>query len=70
MIIRYFSELGKGKILIENVSKSQIGEDASSLIEAMLINAIQLAALYRVSREEEGCRPFICILMSVIPSLP
>ncbi|WP_161499208.1 type IV secretory system conjugative DNA transfer family protein [Flavipsychrobacter stenotrophus] len=50
--------LDKGKILIVNVSKGQIGEDASSLIGAMLINAMQLAALYRASQPEVQRRPF------------
>ena len=50
--------LDQGKILIVNVSKGQIGEDASSLIGAMLINAIQLAALYRASQTEGTRRPF------------
>lgn len=50
--------LDKGKILIVNVSKGQIGEDASSLIGAMLINSIQLAALYRASQEEKERKPF------------
>lgn len=50
--------LDQGKILIVNVSKGQIGEDASSLIGAMLINAMQLAALYRASQPEGSRRPF------------
>ena len=50
--------LDRGKILIVNVSKGQIGEDASSLIGAMLVNAIQLAALYRASQAEELRKPF------------
>ncbi len=41
-----------------NVSKGQIGEEASSLIGAMLINAIQLAALYRASQAERTRKPF------------
>ena len=50
--------LDQSKILIVNVSKGQIGEDASSLIGAILINAIQLAALYRASQPEQVRRPF------------
>jgi energy-coupling factor transporter ATP-binding protein EcfA2 len=50
--------LDKGKILIVNLSKGQIGEDASSLIGAMLINSIQLAALYRAHQPEHIRRPF------------
>ncbi len=50
--------LDTGKILIVNLSKGQIGEDASSLLGAMLINAIQLAALHRASQAEDARRPF------------
>ncbi len=50
--------LDKGKILIVNLSKGQIGEDASSLLGAMLINAIQLAALYRAHQPEHARKPF------------
>ena len=50
--------LDTGKILIVNLSKGQIGEDASSLIGAMLINALQLAALHRASQAEHARRPF------------
>ena len=47
-----------GKILIVNLSKGQIGEDASSLLGAMLVNAIQLAALHRASQPEHTRKPF------------
>ncbi len=50
--------LDTGKILIVNLSKGQIGEDASSILGAMLINAIQLAALHRASQAEHTRRPF------------
>jgi energy-coupling factor transporter ATP-binding protein EcfA2 len=50
--------LDKGKILIVNLSKGQIGEDASSLLGAMLINAIQLAALHRASQDCHNRKPF------------
>lgn len=50
--------LDTGKILIVNLSKGQIGEDASSLLGAMLVNAIQLAALHRASQPEHTRRPF------------
>jgi hypothetical protein len=50
--------LDKGKILIVNLSKGQIGEDASSLLGAMLVNSIQLAALHRASMPEHARRPF------------
>ena len=50
--------LDSGKILIVNLSKGQIGEDASSLLGAMLVNAIQLAALYRAGKDEHTRKPF------------
>jgi len=50
--------LDAGKILIVNLSKGQIGEDASSLLGAMLINAIQLAALHRANKPQEARRSF------------
>ena len=50
--------LDTGKILIVNLSKGQIGEDASSLLGAMLVNAIQLAALHRAGQAEGTRRPF------------
>ena len=50
--------LDKGKILIVNLSKGQIGEDASSLLGALLINSIQLAALHRAAQDVENRKPF------------
>lgn len=50
--------LDGGKILLVNLSKGQMGEDASSLLGAMLINSIQLAALYRASQPEHSRKPF------------
>jgi hypothetical protein len=50
--------LDTGKILIVNLSKGQIGDDASSLLGAMLVNAIQLAALHRASQAEDARKPF------------
>ncbi len=50
--------LDTGKILIVNLSKGEIGEDASSLLGAMLINSLQLAALHRASQPEHARKPF------------
>ncbi len=55
---RLQNALDTGKILIVNLSKGQIGEDASSLLGAMLVNAIQLAAIHRANRPEHTRRPF------------
>ena len=50
--------MDKGKILIANLSKGQIGESASSLLGSMLINSIQLAALHRSIMKEAVRKPF------------
>lgn len=46
------------KILICNLSKGEIGEDASTLLGSMLVSAIQFAALRRSKQPEEGRVPF------------
>jgi hypothetical protein len=50
--------LQEGAIFIANLSKGRLGEDASSLLGSMLINAIQLAALARANIAIEKRRPF------------
>jgi hypothetical protein len=50
--------LDEGKILICNLSKGRIGEDASTLLGSMLVTAIQLAALRRARIPEHERRPF------------
>ena len=47
-----------GKILICNLSKGSIGEDACSIIGSMLLTNIQLSALYRAKQPEYTRRPF------------
>ncbi len=56
--LRLQQVLDSGKILIVNLSKGQIGEDASSILGAMLISSIQLSALHRASKPQEARRPF------------
>lgn len=46
------------KILIMNLSKGRIGEDASHLLGAMMITKIQLAAMSRVNIPEEKRKDF------------
>ncbi|KKQ60268.1 MAG: hypothetical protein US81_C0027G0004 [Parcubacteria group bacterium GW2011_GWE2_38_18] len=46
------------KILILNLSKGRIGEDNSSLLGAMMITKIQLAAMSRVDIEEKDRKDF------------
>lgn len=50
--------MDKGKILIANLAKGKIGEDNSSLLGAMLITKIQLAALSRSDIPERRRMPF------------
>jgi len=48
-----FELMNQGKILLVNVSKGRIGEDNSSLLGAMIITKIQLAAMDRIRIPEE-----------------
>ncbi|MBX4190184.1 type IV secretion system DNA-binding domain-containing protein [Candidatus Parcubacteria bacterium] len=50
--------MDEGKILIVNLSKGKIGEDASRLIGALLVTKIQLAAMSRVDIPEQERRDF------------
>ena len=50
--------LDEGKILIANLSKGTIGEDASAILGSILVTSIQLAALYRVTQSEHERKPF------------
>jgi len=50
--------MDEGKILILNLSKGRIGEDNSSLLGAMMVTKIQLAAMSRVDIEESTRKDF------------
>jgi len=50
--------MDEGKILILNLSKGRIGEDSSSLLGAMIITKIQLAAMSRVDMPEGERKDF------------
>lgn len=50
--------MDKNKILIMNLSKGRIGEDASSLLGAMMITKIQLAAMSRIDIPESQRQDF------------
>jgi len=50
--------MDNSKILICNLAKGKIGEDASTLLGSMLVNAIQLTAIARTSQPEDARRPF------------
>src|SRR5690606_18306482 len=51
--------MDEGKVLIVNLSKGAIGEDASRLIGALLVTKVQLAAMSRVDTPEHQRRDFI-----------
>ena len=50
--------MDNGKILLVNLSKGQIGEDASALLGAMMITKLQLAAMSRIDVPEHDRRDF------------
>jgi energy-coupling factor transporter ATP-binding protein EcfA2 len=50
--------LDEGKILIANLSKGELGEDASSILGSILVTSIQLAALFRSVVPEQERIPF------------
>ncbi len=50
--------MDKGKILLVNVSQGKLGEDNASLLGAMIITKIQLAAMSRVYIDENERRDF------------
>jgi CxxC-x17-CxxC domain-containing protein len=50
--------MDKGKILIVNLSKGKIGEDASHLLGALIVTKLQLAAMGRVDIPEEERKDF------------
>jgi type IV secretory pathway TraG/TraD family ATPase VirD4 len=50
--------MDEGKIFIANLGKGRIGEDNCSLLGAMLVTQIQLAALSRAEVPEADRRPF------------
>ncbi len=50
--------MDEGKILIANLAKGRIGEDASALLGAILVSKFQLAAYSRATVPEAQRRPF------------
>lgn len=50
--------MDEGKILLVNLSQGKLGEDNATLLGAMLITKIQLAAMARVHTKEESRRDF------------
>jgi hypothetical protein len=56
--IRFRRIMDEGKILLVNLSKGVVGEDSASLLGAILVTAVGLAALSRSEIREELRRPF------------
>ncbi|MFN0009564.1 MAG: type IV secretory system conjugative DNA transfer family protein [Planctomycetota bacterium] len=54
--------MDSGKVLLVNLSKGQMGADASSLLGALLVTRISLAALSRAHVPESERRPFFVYL--------
>jgi type IV secretory pathway TraG/TraD family ATPase VirD4 len=56
--INFRKIMDEGKILIVNLSKGKIGEDVCSLLGAMMVTRLELAALSRADTEEGKRKPF------------
>jgi energy-coupling factor transporter ATP-binding protein EcfA2 len=56
--IRIRSLMDEGKILLVNLAKGQVGEDSASLLGALLVTTIGLAAMSRADIPESERRPF------------
>lgn len=54
--------MDEGKILLVNLSKGEIGEDASSLLGALIVTTIGLAVFSRQEMDAPERRPFYCYL--------
>jgi type IV secretory pathway TraG/TraD family ATPase VirD4 len=54
--------MDESKILLVNLAKGQIGEDASSLLGGLLVTTIGLAAFSRQEIDAAARRPFYCYL--------
>jgi hypothetical protein len=54
--------MDEGKVLLVNLSKGRIGDDASALLGSFLVTAIQLAAMSRADKPEEERRDFFCFV--------
>jgi len=50
--------MDQGKVLLVNLSKGRVGDDASSLLGSLLVTSVQLAAMRRADRPEAERRDF------------
>lgn len=58
--VRMQDVMDKKKILICNLSKGELGEDASSLLGSIILTSIQHAALFRAKQDASKRIPFYC----------
>jgi energy-coupling factor transporter ATP-binding protein EcfA2 len=58
--VRMQEIIDKKKILICNLSKGELGEDASSLLGSIILTSIQHAALFRARQKASTRIPFYC----------
>jgi len=56
--IRFRSLMDKGRVLLVNLSKGQLGEDSSALLGGFIASTIGLAAFSRADRKADTRRPF------------
>jgi type IV secretory pathway TraG/TraD family ATPase VirD4 len=52
------SVMGEGRVLLVDLSKGNMGEDASNLVGAMMLTRMELAALSRTDAPEEQRKDF------------
>ncbi len=56
--LRFRRVMDEGKILLVNLSKGQLGEDSASLLGALLVTTLSLAAFSRADMPEAERKPF------------
>jgi len=54
--------MDEGRILLVNLAKGKVGEDAAALLGSLLVSGIGVAALSRADRPERNRRPFFLFL--------
>lgn len=54
--------MDRSHVLLVNLSKGRLGDDASALLGSLLVTAIQLAAMSRANVSEHQRTPFFCYL--------
>ncbi|UCI07333.1 type IV secretory system conjugative DNA transfer family protein [Mesorhizobium sp. B1-1-8] len=60
--IRIRAMMDEGRILLVNLAKGQVGEDSASLLGALLVTTVGLAAMSRAEVEQSDRRPFFCYI--------